>query len=402
VQQKSWRLRAHLAGDSANIFGETPRMRLLSFLALVLGPALPLAAAPLAGKPLALGLPAEPWQRADGPWAWSFPRDHGAHPSFQTEWWYFTGNVQDAHQHRFGYQLTLFRQGVQFKPAQPNSQWGVRDFYFGHFTISDLATGRFHVEERVSRGALGEATDRMDVKLGSWTIQQQGAQEDYKLSAHAADLDLNLEEHPLKPLVLEGLHGLSQKDRGQGEASYYYSYPRLATTGELRIGDTTYPVTGLSWFDHEFSTGSLGKDQVGWDWFCLQLDNHEEVMLYVMRDKSGAMDPVSEGTWVRADGGSDRLPPGSFTVQKTRTWTSPATGAIYPAGWHIVIPAHQADLTVSPALADQELRLSKMGNLDYWEGACTTSGTIDKAQVTGVGYTELTGYAGALRAGFEK
>jgi predicted secreted hydrolase len=382
------------------------RFRLLSLLALVLPASVGLLdGAAIPGTPPPPGMPPEPWQRAVGPWDWSFPRDHGAHPSFKSEWWYFTGNVQDAQQHRFGYQLTLFREGVQFKPAQLKSQWGVRDFYFGHFTISDLAANRFHVEERVSRGALGEAgaaTDHMDVKLGSWTIQQQGAQEDYKLSAHSADLDLNLDEQPAKPLVLEGVRGLSQKDHGPGEASYYYSYPRLATSGQLRIGETTYNVTGQSWFDHEFSTGSLGQDQVGWDWFCIQLDNHEEFMLYVMRDKSGAMDPVSEGTWVRADGTSERLPPGSFTVTKTATWTSPGSGATYPAGWHIVIPAQHADLKIIPAMADQELRLSKMGALDYWEGACTTTGLIGNVQVTGVGYTELTGYAGSLRSGFEK
>ena len=386
------------------VYGITPMMRfylfnLIGLLGLIVG-------ARAQNLPAAIAsAPPEPWQRAVGPWAWNFPRDHGAHPSFKTEWWYFTGNLQDAQKRRFGYQLTIFRHGVQFKPAQPNSKWGVRDVYFGHFTISDIAANQFHVEERVSRGALGEAgaaTDRMDVKLGSWTIQQQEGAEDYKLSAHSGDLDLNLDEHPVTPLVLEGIGGLSQKDKGAGEASYYYSYPRLATGGEIRVGDQTYQVAGESWFDHEFSTSSLGTEQVGWDWFCLQLDNHEEVMLYVMRDKSGAMDPVSEGTWIHADGKPERLPPGSFTIEKTSTWRSPATKAIYPAGWHIVVPGHHADLAVSPAMADQELRLSKMGTLNYWEGACTVNGTIGGTKVGGVGYTELTGYAGSLRAGFEK
>jgi predicted secreted hydrolase len=346
--------------------------------------------------------PPEPWQSAIGPWAWSFPRDHGAHPSFKSEWWYFTGNVHDPHGRRFGYQLTLFRQGVQFKPAQPSSHWSVRDFYFGHFTISDLAAGQFHVEERVSRGALGEAgaaTGHMDVKLGSWTIQQQGDREDYKLSAHSADLDLNLDETPAQPLVLEGVAGLSRKDQARGQSSYYYSYPRLATTGRLRVGGVTYDVTGESWFDHEFSTASLGPEEVGWDWFCIQLGNHEEMMLYVLRNKSGAINATSEGTWVRADGTAERIPPGQFTVQDTATWHSSASGATYPAGWHIVVPGHQADLTVSPAMADQELRLTKMGSLDYWEGACDTRGTVAGQPVTGVGYTELTGYAGALHEG---
>ncbi len=379
-------------------------MRLLFLLGCALALTATLPAEPPAGTPPEPGKPPAPWEVADGPWAWSFPRDHGAHPPFKSEWWYFTGNVRDPHGRRFGYQLTLFRQGVQFKPAQPNSHWSVRDFYFGHFTISDIAAGQFHVEERVSRGALdeaGAATGRMDVKLGSWTIQQQDALEDYKLSAHSADLDLHLEETPLKPLVLEGVAGLSRKDQARGQASYYYSYPRLGTTGQLRVGGTTYQVTGESWFDHEFSTSSLGPEEVGWDWFCIQLASHEEIMLYVLRNKSGAISPVSEGTWIAADGRGQRLPPGSFTVEKTAAWRSAASGAIYPAGWHIVIPGHQADLTVTPALADQELRLTRMGALDYWEGACDTRGTIGGKPATGEGYTELTGYAGALKEGFQ-
>ncbi len=354
-----------------------------------------------AGEPA----PAPTWQQAIGPWAWQFPRDHGAHPDFKTEWWYFTGNVQDAQAHKFGYQVTLFRQGIQFIPAQMKSKWAVRDFYFGHFTISDLAAGQFHVAERVTRGSLGEAgsaTDRMNVKLGKWTIQQKPGTESFHLSAKDPGFALDLEVHPEKPLVYEGVNGLSRKADGVGDASYYYSYPLLATAGQLRIGDQAYTVSGTSWFDHEFSTSLLGKNQVGWDWFCIQLDNREEIMLYAMRDKSGAMDPDSEGTWVKRDGTSERLPPGSFAIEKTGTWKSPASGAIYPSGWHITVPGHRADLTVSPALLDQELRLTKMGALDYWEGACTIQGKVGDAGVTGVGYTELTGYAGALKSGLKE
>ncbi|HEV3272471.1 MAG TPA: lipocalin-like domain-containing protein [Candidatus Methylacidiphilales bacterium] len=362
-----------------------------------------LVAPPLQADP---PLPDEPWQRVIGAWSWMFPRDHGAHPNFKTEWWYFTGNLQDAQQgRRFGYQLTLFRQGIQFTPAQRESKWAVRDIYFGHFTISDLARGEFHVAERVSRGALGEAkaaTDRMDVALGPWTIRQEGAKERIHLVAREPEMAIDFEEDPLKPLVLEGVGGLSRKADGAGEASYYYSYPRLATQGQLRIGSKTYGVSGLSWFDHEFSTSSLGRDQIGWDWFCIQLDDGEEIMLYAMRDKSGAIDPVSEGTWVKADGTSERILPGSFSIGKKGDWRSPGSGAVYPAGWHIVVPGHRADLTVIPAMADQELRLTKMGALDYWEGACSIEGSIANAPVRGAGYTELTGYAGALQAGMKE
>jgi predicted secreted hydrolase len=343
----------------------------------------------------------DPWQRAIGAWSWQFPRDHGAHPNFQTEWWYFTGNLQDAHQRKFGYQLTIFRQGIQFTPAQPTSQWAVRDLYFGHFTVSDIAADQFHVAEKVSRGSLGDAkagADRMDVALGPWTIQQD-AGEQIHLVAHDADIAIDFTERPAKPLILEGVAGLSQKADGVGEASYYYSYPRLATSGALTVAGQTFNVTGQTWFDHEFSTSSLGPDQAGWDWFCIQLDDNEEIMLYAMRDKSDAMDPVSEGTWVNANGTTERLLPGSFSIAKLGTWKSAQSGAVYPAGWHIEVPGHHTVLTVTPAMADQELRLSKMGALDYWEGACTIEGTIANAAVKGSGYTELTGYAGALKMG---
>ena len=345
------------------------------------------------------------WQRAIGPWSWQFPRDHGAHPNFKTEWWYFTGNVQDAHAHKFGYELTLFRQGIQITPAQASSKWAVRDVYFGHFAISDITGGKFHATERVSRGSLGEAhaaPGGMDVAIGPWIVRQEGAPEQMHVVARDGDMAIDFQERPLKPLILEGVDGLSRKADGVGEASYYYSYPRLATAGTLQVGGQSYDVTGQSWFDHEFSTSSLGANQVGWDWFCIQLANNEEIMLYAMRDQSGAIDPDSEGTWVKADGTTERLLPGSYTIEKLGTWTSPKSHATYPAGWHVTVPGHNADLTVTPALADQELALSKMGALDYWEGACTITGTEAGAAVSGVGYTELTGYAGPLQVGMKQ
>ena len=346
----------------------------------------------------------EPWQRAAGPWTWSFPRDHGAHPNFKTEWWYLTGNLRDTQSgDRFGYQLTLFRQGIQFQPARTQSRWAIRDLYFGHFTISDVAHDRFLVRERLSRGALGEAkaaVDHMDVALQSWSIDQSSDQTMHLL-AQESDMGIDFQARPVKPLILEGRQGLSRKGEGAGEASYYYSYPRLATTGVLRLGDRKLEVEGLSWFDHEFSTSSLAKDEVGWDWFCLQLDDHEEIMLYALRDQSGKIDAASEGTWVNANGSSERLPPGSFTITRTATWHSAASGATYPAGWRISVPGKQAELRVSPLLSDQELRLSRLGSLDYWEGACRNEGKVAGRAVIGVGYTELTGYSGTLQQDFK-
>jgi predicted secreted hydrolase len=375
---------------------------MISRAAFLAAAVIALAAFARAADAPAVPAPAETWQRAIGPWAWSFPRDHGAHPAFKSEWWYFTGNLSDKAGRPFGYQLTIFRQGVQLTPVQKSSQWAVRDFYFGHFTISDISSGQFHVAEKVSRGALGEAhaaVGGMDVAIGPWLINVAGLYgvPVYNLIAKDAGMAIEFTAVASKPVVLEGVNGLSQKSSGAGNASYYYSYPRLATKGTITLADKTYDVSGTSWFDHEFSTSSLGPDEVGWDWFCIQLSNNEEIMLYALRDKSGVMDSSSEGTWVKADGTSARIMPGSFTITRTSAWTSPHSGAIYPAGWHIVIPGRSADLTVAPKMADQELNLSKTGKLAYWEGACRIEGTVAGQTIAGVGYTELTGYAGALQ-----
>ncbi len=316
------------------------------------------------------------------------------------------GNLQDARQHKFGYQLTIFRQGVQFTPAQQSSRWAVRDFYFGHFTISDLEANQFHVAERVSRGALGERRFPRTgwiLPSGPGPIQQDGASERFHLARANRTWRSISRSIRSSRSSWRASAALSRKADGVGRSVLllFLSAPRHGR-GSCASAGRPATVTGQSWFDHEFSTSSLGKDQVGWDWFCLQLDNHEEIMLYAMRDKSGAMDPVSEGTWVKADGTSERLAPGSFSIEKKGTWPSPRSGAIYPAGWHIVVPGHRANLTVTPRDGRPGIAPDKMGALDYWEGACTASGHVGDISVTGTGYTELTGYAGALQAGMKE
>ena len=108
---------------------------------------------------LALFCLAADWKTARPGWQYQFPRDHHAHPDFKTEWWYFTGNVFDAESHRFGYELTFFRQGIT-PPAErdPNaSRFIVDDLKFAHFAMTDVSKQRFRFEQKTSRGAFGEA-----------------------------------------------------------------------------------------------------------------------------------------------------------------------------------------------------------------------------------------------------
>jgi predicted secreted hydrolase len=334
------------------------------------------------------------WARALAPRDWVFPRDHGVHADYKTEWWYFTGNVADAEGRRFGYQLTFFRQGLAPELKLTRSAWAVKDVYFAHFTITDTAGGRFHFAEQAGRGVrdmAGASSERMEVWIDGWRVETTGP-ETYRLSASSEGMTLDLTVAAEKPPVLQGEKGLSQKAAAPGNASNYYSYTRLETRGSIGLGGDRFEVAGTSWFDHEFSTSSLAGDQVGWDWFSIQLGNGEELMLYRMRRKDGSADPFSNGTLVGKDGAQTHLGPDDFRIMPKGTWKSPKTGAIYPSGWEIGLPRLETVLQVVPQLKDQELTLEQIGKLSYWEGSCRIEGMRKGVPVSGWGYTELTGY----------
>jgi predicted secreted hydrolase len=348
---------------------------------------------------------AEPWARALTPRSWSFPRDHGAHPEFKTEWWYLTGNLDDEKGNPYGYELTFFRHGLQPKPTQPDSAWSIRDIYFAHLAITDVQSRRFIFSEKLSRGALGEveiSQKDMQVRIADWSLQRK-PDSSFQMAASdpTAGIGLKLSATPLKPLTYQGEKGLSRKSATPGNASHYYSFTRLQTSGQLELGGKKIPVKGLSWFDHEFSTSALGEDQEGWDWFCLQFDSGDELMLYRMRNPGDRTDPSSSGTWIPARGPSSPLRASEFTITPLEEWKT-ASGATYPSGWKISIPSLQITGQVQPLLLDQELRLKRSGNIRYWEGSCRFTGTRDGKPLSGRGYTELTGYASPIGQGMKE
>ncbi len=339
------------------------------------------------------------YARAVAPRPFAFPADHGPHPEFRTEWWYFTGNLAAADGRAFGYQLTFFRQAVA--PESPDdtpraSAWAARQVYLAHFAVTDVEGRRFHAFERFARGAAGLAgadlvPERgLRVFLEDWSAEGPG-EAILPLRLRAADgsvaIDLSLEHG--KPPVLQGDAGLSQKGPEPGNASFYYSLTRMPTSGTLTVDGRTFPVTGASWMDREWSTSALPDGVVGWDWFALQLDDGSELMLYQLRRADGSADPFSKGTLVAADGRSTRLGADDLQLAAEGAWRSPS-GAEYPARWRLAIASHAIALTVTSALADQELPVS----IRYWEGAVRAEGTRDGAAVRGVGYLEMTGYAG--------
>jgi predicted secreted hydrolase len=341
----------------------------------------------------------ERWAAAEGLWPWSFPRDHGVHRAFRTEWWYFTGSLRSlSSDYSGGYQLTFFRTGLMEQPAIPGNPWSVRDLYLAHFSITDALNGRFKWTERLSRtgpGLAGALDDTLEVWLHDWKAVQEG--ENILLKARSGEMALDLTLVPHKPPIKHGEEGLSLKGPGPGQASWYYSMTSLNTKGIISPpGGTAMEVEGQSWFDHEFGSNLLAEDQEGWDWFGLHLSNGSEIMIYMLRKTDGSLEPVSSGTFIGPDGSATHLALSDLSVQSTGSWKSHTTGGTYPSGWRITIPGEEIDIGITPVLKDQELVTEATAGITYWEGAVTLKGLAGGENVTGGGYVELTGYAGSM------
>ncbi len=298
-----------------------------------------------------------------------FPRDHGAHPRFKTEWWYYTGHLRAQDGEPFGYQLTFFRAGVRKPDPQARSAWALNTVYFAHLALSDITRKNFIFREKASRGALGlagAAEGRLQVWIDSWRAEIQG--EAHHLQARDEGLGLDLFCMPQKPPALQGENGFSRKSSSGDAASYYYSLTRLATKGRLTLGERTLEVTGSSWMDHEWFSHSLAPELAGWDWFALQLSDGREVMLYLLRRGDGSIDPASSGSLIDQEGQVRHLKLADFQITSTSTWKSPHSGAVYPAAWKLEIPSADYTLILTPTLADQEIRAGAAAALTYWEG----------------------------------
>lgn len=331
------------------------------------------------------GSSAEGFARADKIIKFTFPQDFGPHPEYQTEWWYYTGNLSTKEGREFGYQLTFFRRALSPEQVERESDWGTNQIYFAHFALSDIQDKQFYSSEKWSRGAAGLAGAQINpfrVWIDNWSIE--GDHETIQLQADDKSFSIDLILEPLKPIVLQGDRGLSQKSSGEGNASYYFSQTRIESSGKLSIGEEQFEVTGLSWLDREWSTSVLGEDQVGWDWFSIQLDDGREIMMYQLRLKDGGIDPYSSGSFIEKDGSVTQLKAQDFEIEVLDKWQSPDTKKVYPSKWKIIIPKEEIELMVTPRFNNQEL----LHSFIYWEGAVKVSGD----GLSGKGYVELTGY----------
>lgn len=336
------------------------------------------------------------YERAIGPRRFEFPADHRPHPGFRSEWWYFTGNLEGPEGRRFGYQLTFFRSAVapeeRGAPAR-SSAWATNQIFLAHFAVSDLAGRQFLAFERYARGAAGLAGaggSPLRVFLEDWVAEwREGDAFPLRLRAAEGEVAIELELGQGKPPVLQGEAGLSRKGAEPGNASYYYSLTRMPTHGSIAVSGRRYEVAGDSWMDREWSTSALPEGVVGWDWFALQLDDGRELMYYQLRRADDSADRFSGGGLIARDGTPVALTSPDVSLEPEGRWRAPS-GALYPSRWKLEVPRLGLALTVTPALDDQELPVS----IRYWEGAVDVAGEEAGRPVAGVGYLEMTGYAG--------
>ena len=319
-----------------------------------------------------------------------FPQDHAAHPDFRNEWWYLTGNLSDEENNRYGYQVTLFRIALSPEPSASNSNWATNQVWMAHVALTDVRTNRHSHEQRFARGAVGLAgqSERpFRVWLEDWqiTASEEGAFP-WVIDVKTENFALKLQLTPHKPVVLQGDKGLSQKSSQAGNASYYYSFTRLQTQGEIIKDNQQIKVNGWSWLDREWSTSALAADQAGWDWFSLQLFDQQELMFYRLRKNSGETDSHSAGKWVMSGGASQSLVATDVIMQPLRYWTSPS-GRRYPVSWKLEIPGLQQQLVVDSLVDDQEMATG----IYYWEGAVKVTSAVTD-DLLGYGYLEMTGY----------
>lgn len=349
---------------------------------------------------------AKTWDTAQRGYTYQFPRDHFSHPAYQTEWWYYTGNLRAPDGHRFGFELTFFRQASDLAADVAESEppvWRPDQLYLAHLALSDIDGHSFYSTERLNRagpGLAGASEKENRYWNGNWQVRwtAPGRSSEQQLEAVCDRFSLRLTLQPLKPPVIQGQNGISRKGPAAGEASHYISFTRIAARGRLeQKGVAAIAVNGLAWMDHEFFTEPASTDLSGWDWFAIQLDSGEELMIYELRNKAGRPTAYSSGSYIDRGGEAHFLPATAFTLQPGEQWQSRRTKARYPVSWSISVPSLSLTLEQRTDLPDQELVAKQADGPSYWEGAVSYRGSLRNRPVAGVGYLEMTGYGEPIK-----
>jgi predicted secreted hydrolase len=356
----------------------------------------PILARPAAERPTVPSTPSPTAEAAD-PRPIVLPADDGAHRRL-TEWWYYTGHLDDEQGGRYGFELVVFRAE---RGAFPVS-WA------SHLAITDETTGTFRYAQRSQVGPSVDVTDALGdgaafgFRIGEspgWEVSRIDrtdqlraalARAEWAAAGATGPLAIELRATTDRPAALHDVDGWI--DFGPAGGSYYYSRTRAEAGGTLTIDGVARSVRGTVWFDHQW--GDFIAVGGGWDWFAIGLDDGSDVAISRVRDLDGK-ERLAYGTLIAPDGSTRHVPGSALVIGETRRWTSPATGATYPSGWSIALPGEDLSIELQPTVADQELDTRATTGVVYWEGSTTVSAVRSGRPLGGRAYVELTGYLDA-------
>ena len=344
--------------------------------------------------PQPLATPAPQVTRLPDPQPIVLPRDEAAHDRL-TEWWYYTGHLRSDDGREFGFEFVIFRAERGSFPVT----WA------SHLALTDGSGGRFLYEQRSEIGpqvdiaaanpgvpgfslAIHGSTDGGLIRDDPvWQMIGSGGHEGINATARDFELQLSLDDVHSQPALHDGDGWI---DFGAAGGSYYYSRTRMEVAGLLTLDDADLDVSGTAWFDHQWGD-FIAVGGGGWDWFAVNLDDGTDLTISLVRDADGSY-PLVYGTLVRPDGAVEHLTREEFSVDSRSTWTSTRTGAVYPSGWTITLPAEDLTIDLTPTLLDQELDTRPTTGVVYWEGSQLVEATRAGEPLDGDGYVELTGY----------
>jgi predicted secreted hydrolase len=307
------------------------------------------------------------------------PADQAAHNAAANEWWYVVGHLR-AGRRTFGFEVTLFK----FAHVRPPGFAAPVSVYRTDLAITDEGAKRFYhsiayyfpQSARLSRRTL-------DVHIGRASLAGPSLRS-MRLRGSFGGSAIDLHLASLRAPMYVGGRGYLTFANGY---TYYYSLTDLRTSGALRVAGVTYAVTGTSWLDHQWGNWSWTSVR-GWTWMAWQLDDGVQLSVFDFRSTVGR---VRAASVLLSNGHLMTVRNVSF--RPLGTWRSPHTSGVYPSGWLVRIPALRVAMRVEPTVRDQEMTVPGESQASYWEGSSRVSGTFQGKRVSGLGYTELTGYA---------
>jgi len=303
------------------------------------------------------------------------PRDHGAHPGFEVEWWYTAGTVADASGREFFWFATV---------------WAGEGLLVAKLNVVDLQADQVVLtREYVEPDTLTSGQTTIDADGFEFGWQPAGPLGVWSVDAplpNGGGLQLSL--RPTQPYMLNGLDGIVAQ--GPGSFSDYYSGPRLAAVGTLELGGDSIPVSGQGWFDHQWGNFAFDPDSLHWNWFACQFQDGADLMLYQFITRTGQPTGVQESSFVSPLGTVTH--PLLFTVTPLLPTIQPpgATG-IYPLRWRLEVPSAGLDITLASRARNQFIANRIVPN--FWESAASiTNGEPGSCIVESTRESVLSGF----------